>query len=374
MPADILSTTPLVYPEALTEFEITLKAQGTEGCHRFLDNGISKYAHPELCVSRGLIIALGQGHSSIAEVLLERSTPEGELMAYEMWGVTPLHIAVALNNEAMVELLLMSNASAERRLRQNLFRVISMLSCLGERSGVFDQLYYQYLGLPIPTPLGIAVEKGNRSVVDVLIRRDKNTYLLHALVWSKRDTWLGELLPDYLDNVNQPDDTGSTPLHIAGMVKSVPCIDLLLSAHADGTLLNLDGLSPAHMAIEKRPDIGIFERLMKSIDDASMAKMSRSLLTSVLNQASPAQELVIALLNHGASIDGFPSRDWWKAFGPPENDNDFHHIHITRSMKQRYSIHRCSNVHLNVLDLPRYFCEAHREINMLYVPLPILCH
>jgi ankyrin repeat protein len=354
----------------MTEFESTLTAQGTEGCRRFLDSGISKYAHPELCVSRALIIALGQGHSSIAEILLERSTPEGELMAYEMWGVTPLHVAVALNDEAMVELLLMSNASPQRQLRPGLFRVIFMLNALGERSGVFDQLYHQYLSLPIPTPLGIAVENGNRSLVDALTRRYKNTYLLHALVWSKRDTWLRELLPDYLDNVNQPDETGSTPLHIAVMVKSAPCIDVLLSAHADGTLLNLDGLSPAHMAIEEQPDIGIFERLMESIDDANMAKLSRNLLTSVLNHASPSQELVIALLNRGASIDGIPARDWWRAFGPPEKDNDSHHIHISRSMNQTYSIHRCSNVNLNVLDLPAYFCKAHSEINMLCVPWP----
>lgn len=358
----------------MTEFEKTLTAQGTEGCRQFLDSGISKYAHPELCVSRALIMALGKGHSSIAEILLERSTPEGERMAYEMWGVTPLHIAVASNNEAMVELLLMSNACPERRLRPDLFRVISMLACLGERRGVFDQLYHQYLGLPIPTPLGIAVERGHRSQVDALIRRYKNSYLLHVLVWSKRDTWLRELLPDYLDNVNQPDETGSTPLHIAVMVKSVPCIDLLLSAHADGTLLNLDGLSPAHMAIEEQPDIGVFESLMESIDRVNMAKLSRSLLTSVLDHASPSHELVIALLDRGASIDGIPSRDWWRAFGPPEKDNDSHHIHISRSMKQTYSIHRCSNANLNVLDLPPYFCQAHREINMLYVPWPVICY
>ncbi|OJI99806.1 hypothetical protein ASPVEDRAFT_81397 [Aspergillus versicolor CBS 583.65] len=356
-----------VDPYAMTEFESTLTAQGTEGCRRFLDSGISKYEHPELCVSRALIIALGQGHSSIAEILLERSTPEGELMAYEMWGVTPLHIAVALDDEAMVELLLMSNASPQRQLRDDLVLVIFMLEALGERSGVFRQLYYQYMRLPISTPLGTAVENGNRSLVDALRRRDKNTYLLHALVWCERDTWLRELLPDYLDNVNQPDETGSTPLHFAVMVKSAPCIDMLLSAHADGTLLNLDGLSPAHMAIEKQLDIGICERLMESIDDANMAKLSRNFLTSVLNHASPSRALVRALLNRGASIDGIPARDWWKALGPPERDNDSH-IHISRSMNQTYSIHRCYNVNFNVLDLPAYFCDAHSEINMLLLP------
>ncbi|KAL4890798.1 hypothetical protein BDV59DRAFT_77774 [Aspergillus ambiguus] len=149
------------------------------------------------------------------------------------------------------------------------------------------------------------------------------------------------------------------------MVKSVPCIEMLLSAHADGTLLNLDGLSPLHMAIEKQLDIGIFERLVESIDDVNMGNMSRSLLTLALCQDSPVREFVIALLNRGASIEGIPSRDWWKTFRPPEeNPGDFHHIHISRNMQQTYYIQLCTNISLE-FGSPRHRCEAHKKINML---------
>ncbi|KAL4890797.1 hypothetical protein BDV59DRAFT_183686, partial [Aspergillus ambiguus] len=56
--SDVLSSILPVKPGVLTKLEKMLMAGDIEECHQTLDDEISKYAHPELCVSRALIIAL----------------------------------------------------------------------------------------------------------------------------------------------------------------------------------------------------------------------------------------------------------------------------------------------------------------------------
>lgn len=110
------------------------------------------------------------------------------------------------------------------------------------------------------TPLAIATYFNKTDIVRFLLskkvdpnmvsRNEQLTYPLHIAA-SNNNEEIGKMLIEADANVNAIQATGETPLHFAAQFGNIDLIVSLLEFGADTSIVNMQGLSAADLALEK---------------------------------------------------------------------------------------------------------------------------
>lgn len=110
------------------------------------------------------------------------------------------------------------------------------------------------------TPLALATYFNRTDIVRLLLakkvdpnmvsRNDQLTYPLHIAA-SNNNQEIGKMLIEADAHVNAIQATGETPLHFAAQFGNIDLIVSLLEFGADTSIVNMDGLSAADLALEK---------------------------------------------------------------------------------------------------------------------------
>ncbi|CAB0041117.1 unnamed protein product [Trichogramma brassicae] len=118
------------------------------------------------------------------------------------------------------------------------------------------------------TPLHLAVEKGNKWAVEILLRRgadpnsaneDGNTPL-HVIFGKGSNDELAEIFCKICDERHRPlkhsalDKLGNTPLHLAAERADKKAVELLLRRGVNPSVHNAEGSTPLHIVCKGNSD------------------------------------------------------------------------------------------------------------------------
>ncbi|RAK98716.1 ankyrin, partial [Aspergillus ibericus CBS 121593] len=158
-------------------------------------------------------------------------------------------------------------------------------------------------------PIHLAAAR-SEALVDWLIRRGasltgKKTRagenILHIAAAARDSNTVGLLLESYANQaqrrmaINEADQHGRTPLHVACCSGRVESVMLLLEAGADVTIKDINGQTPLHACAEFRRQLPIPRRPR---NDSQHSQHCRSVLNE--NDALRVTDIIHALLAHGA--------------------------------------------------------------------------
>lgn len=85
---------------------------------------------------------------------------------------------------------------------------------------------------------------GSTYFYKFILLMEPEDYKLHKAVFEDDPKWLQELLDSGNHDVNKKDMHGNTPLHLAAMIGSVECVDILTKSKADANIKNTKGWTP----------------------------------------------------------------------------------------------------------------------------------
>jgi len=212
-----------------------------------------------------LHLAAGAGHKRLVDLLLKAGVPPDQL---DESGITPLHWAVRAGRPQVVQSLLASGARPSIR-------------CQGSLS--FQDTPSKLIFLTQLTPLGIAILKGNRPLVELLVGAGAS---------------LNEEAATDLDRAGKQ---SYSPLLLALKNRDVAMSQRLLELGADPTLVIGERI-PLSEAIAWAP-VELLDRLVggRSKLPESLASQGPSLLRAGIDVFRP--EGVDWLLSHGVSAN-----------------------------------------------------------------------
>ncbi|CAB0043910.1 unnamed protein product [Trichogramma brassicae] len=309
-----------------------------------------------------LVWALDHGNLHSAEVLLRRGadprlgTPLNRICFYgDYWvelffdiidgrnqvvdinardneGDTPLNVAAACGNRNSTELLL--RRGGDPNLVNN--KGMTALHLICERSDVGDQAERFFavndeIGQQVlinardnfgNIPLHLALNRGHRNLVGLLLRRGSDPNLANAegstplhVINCKRnsDDNLPELFFDTNDEIDQRvlvdarDNLGNTPLHLALSRGHIDLVRLLLSRGSNPDLVNAEGSTPLHVICKRYQDDGLMKmyfeinkELNRPVRVDARDELGRTPLQLALTSLLP--DAIDALLANGAAL------------------------------------------------------------------------
>jgi len=167
---------------------------------------------------------------------LGRDTDEKETL--NKAGETPLHLALAIGNKNIVNILLSNGAKAELH-DTRLIKKITKLLFAKECANIFeadDNL----------EALKFFIEKG----ADIHARYEQDQTLLHVAA-KKGNKEIVEFLLSMGADKEAKENQGKTPLHVAIEKGQKEIVELLLSKGADIKAKENQGKTPLHVAIDK---------------------------------------------------------------------------------------------------------------------------
>lgn len=236
--------------------------------------------------------------SSIHQAILQESLSRAESLSKfnpkclenETKNGTPLHLAVSMNNEEMVEMLLNNGAKVDAKAK------------------IFpNKLYNQ-------TPLHIAIDEGNYNIVLLLLKAGANVHAtamcnissIHMAANSmKKDAiQIMELLIAYGANLEQEDLYNKTPLHHAAGNGSAEMIECLVKNKANIEAKDMNGKTPLHLAVQKMFEDNVAKLIELGANVKTVDKWQASLL-HLYTKVEPSKKVLKLLLENNVPIDGF---------------------------------------------------------------------
>ena len=250
---------------------------------------------------------------------LGRDTDEKETL--NKAGETPLHLALAIGNKNIVNILLSNGAKAElhdTRLMKKITKLLFAKECANifEADDNLEALkFFIEKGADIharyeqdQTLLHVAAKKGNKEIVEFLLsmgadkeaKENKGKTPLHVAI-DKGDKEIVELLLSKGADIEAKENQGKTPLHVAIDKGDKEIVALLLSMGADKEAKENQGKTPLHVAIEKGQKEIVELLLSKGLDINAKFDNKKTPLHVAIEKGD--KEIVELLLSKGAKSD-----------------------------------------------------------------------
>uniref|UniRef100_A0A8C7HYR5 Transient receptor potential cation channel, subfamily A, member 1a n=1 Tax=Oncorhynchus kisutch TaxID=8019 RepID=A0A8C7HYR5_ONCKI len=242
-----------------------------ESCACLLDLGADSNIL-NLRLMSPLHLAVSLGHNPLVELLLSHSNTDANLMGGQ--GNTPLMLACSVDNHEAVRLLFKYRARLCQQNKLGHYPIHaaafagakkSMLVVLqkGEEMGFSTEMHINYVDKSFSTPLHLAVHGGNLEAIKLCIEQgakidqkqcDKSTALHFACTQGASEA-VKLMLSAYdrvCDVINIPDGASQTPLHKATIFDHVGLAEYLISKGADINSIDCKGHTPLLLATSCR--------------------------------------------------------------------------------------------------------------------------
>ncbi|KAL6812416.1 hypothetical protein J3E69DRAFT_121560 [Trichoderma sp. SZMC 28015] len=199
-----------------------------------------------------LLMAIDNGHTGIAEMLLDNGAHMGAVSSMSL-----LYLTIAMEpknySESLVQRLIAMGINDGEDFSLYLMpaarfgheAIVKLLLDKGADSNAIDKFSY--------APLYMAVGSGQKAIIKLLLEKGANTEAisggqtpLHVAVSIPHEAAI-KLLLDEGANIEAVDDCGRTPLHLAAK-GSEAAVKLLLDKGADVDAADAFGWSPLHVA------------------------------------------------------------------------------------------------------------------------------
>lgn len=302
-----------------TPLFMAVKLNNVRMCELLLDNGASVNA----CDSNGvtpLHCAVSCGHHCIAYLLIGRKANVNTRCQRTL--LTPLHLAVALQNQTLVIALLKSGADPFARSKDGSC-ALHFAARLPHSRLVRNIVPFVWNIEPRTndglTPLHIAAQFGSLANISMLVAFQARVDTvsnegLFPLLWAvaNNEILACKLLLDCGAPINQCDYTGRTALHFACAHKRLEIVRFLLSRHPDLNCRSRDGSTPlivacalgAHVIVNLLCDAGasLFAKnnwdmtAMQLSDDATRNLLKCALLCALVRSLCVCLRLFADLL------------------------------------------------------------------------------
>nr|XP_046228098.1 transient receptor potential cation channel subfamily A member 1b [Scatophagus argus] len=238
-----------------------------ESCRALLDRG----ADPNIlnvALLSPLHLAVSLGHNNLVELLLSYSTTDSNLQGD--LGNTPVMLACSINNCEALSILLKHGARLCKQNKLGHFpihaaafagarKAMEVILKAGEEFGHQIDLHINYLDKSKSSPLHLAVRGGNMEAIRLCItngakvdqqQNDKSTPL--HLACTQGATEVVKLMLSSFDQVediiNLTDGANQTPLHRATIFDHTELAEYLISLGADLDCVDCKGNSPLLLA------------------------------------------------------------------------------------------------------------------------------
>uniref|UniRef100_A0A8C7VII8 Transient receptor potential cation channel, subfamily A, member 1a n=1 Tax=Oncorhynchus mykiss TaxID=8022 RepID=A0A8C7VII8_ONCMY len=238
-----------------------------ESCACLLDLGADSNIL-NLRLMSPLHLAVSLGHNPLVELLLSHSNTDSNLMGGQ--GNTPLMLACSVDNHEAVRLLFKYRARLCQQNKLGHYPIHaaafagakkSMLVVLqkGEEMGFSTEMHINYVDKSFSTPLHLAIHGGNLEAIKLCIEQgakidqkqcDKSTALHFACTQGASEA-VKLMLSAYdrvCDVINIPDGASQTPLHKATIFDHVGLAEYLISKGADINSIDCKGHTPLLLA------------------------------------------------------------------------------------------------------------------------------
>ncbi|XP_071217949.1 transient receptor potential cation channel subfamily A member 1a isoform X2 [Salvelinus alpinus] len=238
-----------------------------ESCACLLDLGADSNIL-NLRLMSPLHLAVSLGHNPLVELLLSHSNTDANLMGDQ--GNTPLMLACSGDNHEAVHLLFKYRARLCQQNKLGHYPIHaaafagakkSMLVVLqkGEEMGFSAETHINYVDKSFSTPLHLAIHGGNLEAIKLCIEQgakidqqqcDKSTALHFACTQGASEA-VKLMLSAYdrvCDVINIPDGASQTPLHKATIFDHVGLAEYLISKGADINSIDCKGHTPLLLA------------------------------------------------------------------------------------------------------------------------------
>ncbi|XP_068160257.1 transient receptor potential cation channel subfamily A member 1b isoform X2 [Antennarius striatus] len=238
-----------------------------ESCRVLLDLG----ANPNI-LNKALLsplhVAISLGHNNLVELLLSYSATDSNLEGD--LGNTPVMLACSINNCEALSILIKQGARLCRQNKLGHFAIhaaafagakkaMEVILKAGEEICHVTQEHINYLDKSKSSPLHLAVRGGNVETISLCIAKgakvdqqqnDKSTPL--HLACTQGNTEVVKLMLSSFDRVedviNLPDGANQTPLHRATIFDHAELAEYLIDLGADLNAMDCKGSSPLLLA------------------------------------------------------------------------------------------------------------------------------
>uniref|UniRef100_A0A674EGL1 Transient receptor potential cation channel, subfamily A, member 1a n=1 Tax=Salmo trutta TaxID=8032 RepID=A0A674EGL1_SALTR len=245
--------------EGNTPLHWAVKGTQRESCACLLDLGADSNIL-NLRLMSPLHLAVSLGHNPLVELLLSHSNTDANLMGDQ--GNTPVMLACSVDNHEAKHLLsYYSNQILilvlKRYPADNSYSVI--FSAEGEEMGLSTKTHINYVDKSFSTPLHLAIHGGNLEAIKLCIEQgakidqqqcDNSTALHFACIQGASEA-VKLMLSAYdrvCDVINIPDGASQTPLHKATIFDHVGLAEYLISKGADINSIDCKGHTPLLLA------------------------------------------------------------------------------------------------------------------------------
>ncbi|CAG9838316.1 unnamed protein product [Diabrotica balteata] len=186
----------------------------------------------------------------------------------QIFSETPLHVAAALGNSGVVELLLRYGAAKDVQCGNEKMTPLHLAAEDGDVDCV-NLLINAGANIAAKnhknqTPLHLAALSQCAETIAILLKKgadpnatdvDGRTPLHSSIVKASRSCECVRLLLSARPNVNKPDIFGYTPLHLAALNEYAHCVMLLINHGGDVTARTNGGISVLTFITRKTPDV-----------------------------------------------------------------------------------------------------------------------
>uniref|UniRef100_A0A674EH38 Transient receptor potential cation channel, subfamily A, member 1a n=1 Tax=Salmo trutta TaxID=8032 RepID=A0A674EH38_SALTR len=253
--------------EGNTPLHWAVKGTQRESCACLLDLGADSNIL-NLRLMSPLHLAVSLGHNPLVELLLSHSNTDANLMGDQ--GNTPVMLACSVDNHEAVRLLFKYGARLCQQNKPGHYPIHaaafagakkSMLVVLqkGEEMGLSTKTHINYVDKSFSTPLHLAIHGGNLEAIKLCIEQgakidqqqcDNSTALHFACIQGASEA-VKLMLSAYdrvCDVINIPDGASQTPLHKATIFDHVGLAEYLISKGADINSIDCKGHTPLLLA------------------------------------------------------------------------------------------------------------------------------